>query len=70
MIRKGSKVTWSWGTGTAEGKVQETYTKTVLKTINGNKVTRNGEPGNKALFIRQEDGSEVLKLASEVKPAN
>ena len=69
MIRKGSKVTWKWGNGTAEGKVVETYTKEISKTIEGNEVTRKGEEGNKALLIEQEDGGKVLKLESEVEHA-
>lgn len=66
MIRKGSMVTWNWGNGTAEGKVKETYTEKVSKTIKGSEVTRNGEKDDKALYIEQEDGSKVLKLESEV----
>ena len=69
MIREGSKVKWDWGNGSAEGKVKETYTKEVTKTIKGNEVTRKGEEGNKALLIEQEDGDEVLKLESEVEKA-
>lgn len=67
MIKTGTKVKWNWGNGTAEGKVIETYTKKITKTIKGNEVTRNGESGNKALFIEQEDGSKVLKSESEVE---
>lgn len=66
MIRKGSKVSWKWGNGTATGKVEETYSEEVTKTIKGNKVTRKGESGNKALLIKQDDGDKVLKLESEV----
>ncbi len=70
MIQKGTKVKWNWGNGTAEGKVQETYTKKVTKTIKGNEVTRNGEEGDKALYIKQEDGNHVLKSESEVERAD
>ena len=69
MIRKGSNVKWSWGNGTATGKVAETFTEKVTRTIDGNEVTRNGESGNKALLIEQEDGGKVLKLESEVDKA-
>ena len=69
MIRKGTKVKWQWGSGEATGKVEETYSEEVTKTINGNKVTRKGESGNKALLIKQEDGDTVLKLESEVEKA-
>ncbi|WP_431136462.1 DUF2945 domain-containing protein [Psychroserpens mesophilus] len=67
MIKEGSKVQWKWGNGTATGKVQETYTKTVTKTIKGNEVTRKGEQGNKALYIKQDDGNYVLKSEREVE---
>ena len=67
MIRKGTKVKWKWGSGTAEGTVQETYTSSVTKTIKGTAVTRNGNKADKALYIKQEDGDYVLKSESEVK---
>ena len=67
MIKEGTKVKWSWGNGTAEGTVQSTFTKKVTRTIKGNEVTRDGEEGNKALYIKQEDGDAVLKLESEVE---
>ncbi len=70
MIKEGTKVKWSWGNGTAEGKVQSTFTKSVTRTIKGNEVTREGEEGNKALYIEQEDGTNVLKLESEVERAD
>lgn len=66
MIRQGSKVSWKWSNGTAKGEVVETYTSTITKTIKGSEITRNGETGNKALLIEQEDGDQVLKLESEV----
>ena len=69
MIRTGSTVKWSWGNGEAQGKVKETFTEEVTRTIKGNKVTRHGESGNKALLIEQEDGDRVLKLESEVEKA-
>lgn len=67
MIQKGTQVKWNWGNGTAEGKVEETYTKSITKTIKGNEVTRNGETGDKALYIKQDDGDYVLKSESEVE---
>lgn len=70
MIKEGTTVKWNWGNGTAQGKVQSTFTKKVTRTIEGNEVTRNGEKGNKALYIKQEDGSAVLKLENEVERAD
>lgn len=69
MIREGSTVKWKWGNGTATGEVVSTYSKKVTKTIDGSEITRDGEEGNKALYIKQEDGSKVLKLESEVEKA-
>lgn len=67
MIREGSDVKWKWGSGTATGKVSKTYTEEITKTIDGSQITRKGEAGNKALLIKQENGSQVLKLESEVE---
>jgi len=69
MIKEGSKVSWKWGNGEAQGKVRETYTKEITKTIKGSEITRKGEKGNKAILIEQDDGSKVLKLESEVVKA-
>jgi hypothetical protein len=70
MIREGSKVEWKWGNGKAAGKVVETFTEEVSREIKGSTVKRIGEPGNKALLIEQEDGTEVLKLENEVSKTN
>ena len=67
MIRKGTEVKWKWGNGTATGKVAETFTEEVSRTIDGNEVTRKGSDDDKALLIEQEDGGKVLKLESEVE---
>lgn len=67
MIRKGTKVSWKWGSGSAEGTVEETFSSKVTKTIKGTEVTRNGSSGDKALYISQEDGDYVLKSESEVE---
>ncbi|WP_430908101.1 DUF2945 domain-containing protein [Maribacter sp. 2-571] len=67
MIKKGTQVQWNWGSGTAKGKVVETYTTKTTKTIKGSKVTRDGEEGNKVLYIEQEDGDHVLKSENEVE---
>jgi hypothetical protein len=67
MIRKGTKVTWKWGSGQAEGRVSETYAGSVTKNLDGAEVTRNGSSSDKALLIEQENGSKILKLQSEVK---
>ncbi|MEZ4802132.1 MAG: DUF2945 domain-containing protein [Gelidibacter sp.] len=70
MIRKGTKVQWNCANGTAEGKVVETYTTKVTKTIKGSKITRNGDKKDEALYIKQTDGDHVLKSESEVRRVN
>lgn len=70
MIKEGTKVKWEWGNGTAEGTVESTHTEKITRTIDGNEVTRKGEEGNKALVIKQEDGSKVLKSENEVERAD
>lgn len=70
MIRKGTVVKWSWGNGTAEGTVEETYTSKTTKTIKGSEVIRNGSSDDKALYIKQDDGDYVLKSESEVDRAD
>jgi ABC-type sulfate transport system substrate-binding protein len=67
MIQKGTLVKWSWGNGSAEGNVEETYTSKITKTIKGSEVTRNGKRDNKALYIKQDDGDYVLKSENEVE---
>jgi|TARA_R110000823_G_scaffold243818_3_gene368057 DUF2945 family protein len=66
MIRKGSKVMWKWGSGEAEGKVIDTFSTEITKTIKGSKITRKGEKDNEALYIEQANGDKVLKLENEV----
>lgn len=68
-MRDGTKVTWSWGNGTAQGTVRKTYERKVTRKLKGSEVTRNGSRDDPALYIEQEDGDGVLKLASEVKTA-
>lgn len=69
-IRKGSKVTWSWGNGTAEGTVAEVHHDEVERQIKGEKIKRKGSKDDPAYLIEQEDGGKVLKLKSEVSAKN
>jgi len=66
---EGTKVEWDWGSGTGAGKVQSWFEKSVTRTIKGTEVTRNGSVDDPALYIKQENGDAVLKLASEVRHA-
>lgn len=66
-IRTGTTVSWSWGNGTASGKVVEIHRDTVTRTLRGSEITRHGSDDNPAYLIEQEDGARVLKLRSEVE---
>ena len=61
------KVEWDWGQGTADGRVKETHTKKITRKIKGSEVTRNGSSDDPAIVVEQENGDEVLKLASELR---
>lgn len=66
---EGDKVKWNWGNGTGEGKVQSVFEEKTTRKIKGSEVTRDGSKDDPALYIVQEDGDSVLKLASEVEKA-
>lgn len=68
-ISEGDKVEWDWGDGTATGTVQSTFEEKTTRKIKGNEVTRDGSKDDPAIYIEQEDGDNVLKLASEVRKA-
>ena len=66
-MRKGTKVSWKYGTGTATGKIESMHQEPVTRTLKGAEIHRNGTADNPALVIVQENGDRVLKLKSEVK---
>jgi hypothetical protein len=68
-IQKNDKVKWKWGNGQAEGKVDQTYSEKVTRKIDGKEITRKGSQDNKALYIKNSGGNDVLKLESEVEKA-
>ena len=68
-MRKGTTVSWKYGTGTATGKIESVHKEAVTRTIKGAEIYRNGSADDPALVIVQANGSRVLKLKSEVKPA-
>ncbi len=65
-LQVGTKVKWTWGDGTATGKIIKRYTRKTTLTIEGTKVTRNASEDEPAFRIEQEDGGFVLKSASEI----
>ena len=66
-MKKGDEVSWAWGQGTATGKITDTFTDSVTRTIKGKKITRNATKEEPAYLIEQEDGDTVLKSASEIQ---
>ena len=68
-MRKGTQVTWKYGTGTATGKIESVHKEPTSRTIKGSEIKRNGSATDPALVIVQENGDRVLKLKSEVKAA-
>lgn len=68
-MRKGTKVSWKYGTGTATGKIESVHKEATTVKIKGHDIHRNGSADNPALLIVQDNGDKVLKLQSEVKPA-
>ena len=63
---KDTLVTWEWGQGTAEGRVEKSYTQKITRNIKGTEVTRNADDENPAYLIKQDDGDQVLKSHSEL----
>lgn len=69
VFRKGQTVSWSWSGRTVTGKIKDRYERKVTRKIKGSEITRNGDADNPAYLIEQEDGDEVLKLATELTAA-
>lgn len=68
-IRKGTEVEWKWGSSTASGKVEQTFTKEVTRKIKGKEITRKATADNPAYLVKQDDGKTALKSDSEVHKA-
>lgn len=66
-FKSGSRVSWSWGSGTAHGKVIDRFERRVQRTIKGSKIVRKGTPDNPAYLIEQDDGDRALKRRSELR---
>lgn len=66
-LRKGTAVRWRWGAHQAEGKVAESFTRDVTRTIKGERIKRKASAEEPAYLIVQADGGRVLKSHSEVE---
>ncbi|AMR27321.1 hypothetical protein A0257_09585 [Hymenobacter psoromatis] len=67
-MRKGTQVSWKYGTGTATGKIESVHKESITRKLKGSDITRHGTADNPAFVIVQDNGDRVLKLKSEVKP--
>ena len=66
-MKKGDKVSWKWGKGSAEGEIVKKHEQPVGKQIKGAHVKRNASKDEPAYEIKQADGGKVLKSESELK---
>lgn len=63
----GDTAKWKWGNGTASGTVEKVaHSKTEIQS-KGETITRNGTKDNPAVVIKQDDGTKIIKLASELQ---
>jgi hypothetical protein len=65
-VKKGDKVEWKYGKGTAEGTVTEVHKDDVNKKVQGKTIERKGSAEEPALVISQGKEKKVVKSASEV----
>jgi hypothetical protein len=66
---KGDAVTWTWGAHVARGQVAERFERRVQRTIQGERVVRNGSQAEPAYLVTQDDGGRALKSQSELHAA-
>lgn len=67
QFKEGDEVKWAWGNGHAAGVIQSVFPEKTTRKIKGTEVTRNGTKEDPAVYIKQDDGDAVLKLASEIE---
>jgi hypothetical protein len=65
-FRVGTTVAWRRGTDVVEGTVRAVHPRPVVRRVNGVRVARVGTPEDPAYEIEQADGSQVLRLHSEL----
>ncbi len=68
-MNPGDHVAWTWGSGVAEGVIEEIKPERTLIESKGKRIVRNGTPENPALILRHTSGTTVLK-ASQRSPAD
>ena len=69
VYKVNQKVKWKWMGRVIEGHVLEVHTETIIKTIKGKKIKRNGHPDKPAYLVKSEAGNLALKLHTELEVA-
>jgi len=69
-FKPGDYVVWQWAGSIAHGEVQEVHESRVEIESRGKRIARNGSHDNPAIIIQHKNGSQVLKLASELQKAS
>jgi hypothetical protein len=64
----GDQVEWDWGEGAARGEIAAIHTQNVTKTIDGEEVSREADPGRPAYTVKKEDGGLALVARHEISP--
>lgn len=64
--RLGDRVEWDWGEGAARGEIAAIHTQNVVKTIDGEKVSREADPGRPAYTVKKDDGGLALVARHEI----
>lgn len=67
QVRLGVRVRWEWEGEEADGIVKAIYDHPVTKTLQGHEITRNGSPPDPVILIEEDDGTQLLKLRSELR---
>lgn len=64
--RQGALLKWNWASGTAVGRVKESFTGKVTRIIKGKSITRNATPDQPAYLMETPSGDQALKSHSEL----
>lgn len=65
-LKDGTEVSWTWGAHRAHGRIRQSFTRRVQRTIEGARVVRRATPDEPAYLVEQEDGGRALKSHSEL----
>lgn len=64
--RQGALLKWNWASGTAVGRVKESFIDKVTRIIKGKSITRNASAEEPAYLMETPAGDQALKSHSEL----